>query len=77
MALTNTEIAKRLFEHGPLTRAEFYEITGWETNRAKRTLEHLLSTRTLAAKHKWVQNRKTRGHFKVRQFFLANQPELE
>lgn len=68
--MTNTYIAKRLFEHGPLTRSEFHEITGWERRRADTTLGQLLHTGAIKAGNCWVSRREPRGRYKVRQFFL-------
>ena len=42
--MTKTYAAKRLLEHGPLTAAQFIEITGWEERTCRRTLRQLVDT---------------------------------
>lgn len=42
--MTRTYAAKRLLEHGPLTAAQFIEITGWEERTCRRTLQQLVDT---------------------------------
>jgi hypothetical protein len=42
--MTKTYAAKRLLEHGPLTAAQFIEITGWEERTCRRTLQQLVDT---------------------------------
>jgi hypothetical protein len=44
-----TYIAKRLFEHGPLTEREFRQITGWTAEAAHSALCQLLDTGILRA----------------------------
>jgi DNA-binding transcriptional regulator GbsR (MarR family) len=41
--MTRTYTAKRLLEHGPLTFAEFMEITGWRIRIAVSALRRLIS----------------------------------
>jgi hypothetical protein len=43
--MTRTYAAKRLLEHGPLTAAQFIEITGWKERTCRRTLQQLLDTK--------------------------------
>ena len=40
--MTRTYAAKRLLEHGPLTFAEFVEVTGWGHDRAGNTIKSLM-----------------------------------
>lgn len=40
--MTRTYAAKRLLEHGPLTFANFWAITGWQKEEAKETLDALI-----------------------------------
>ena len=40
--MTRQHAAIKLFEHGPLTRYEFIEITGWTRTTAGRTLYRLV-----------------------------------
>lgn len=40
--MTRTYAAKRLLEHGPLSFAEFKEITGWTHRTAWRAIERLM-----------------------------------
>ena len=40
--MTHTYAARRLLEHGPLTMAEFMEITGWSWNSARSALNRLM-----------------------------------
>lgn len=42
-------VAQCLFEHGPLSRVEFTEITGWKKHRVERTLMHLMRQNLLMA----------------------------
>ncbi len=39
--MTRTYAAKRLLEHGPLTFANFMEITGWSKKVSSRALSRL------------------------------------
>lgn len=39
--MTHTYAAKRLLEHGPLTFADFFAITGWPKRSAHMALEQL------------------------------------
>jgi hypothetical protein len=45
--MTKTYAAKKLFEHGPLTLAEFREITGWKEDICWWVLGQLRSNRVL------------------------------
>jgi hypothetical protein len=40
--MTRTYAAKRLLEHGPLTFANFWAITGWQKEEAKEALDTLV-----------------------------------
>lgn len=42
--MTRTYIAKRLLEHGPLTAAQFREITGWKDRTPESALSNLMKT---------------------------------
>lgn len=42
--MTRTYAAKRLLEHGPLTHAEFLEITGWPLRAVESALKSLVET---------------------------------
>lgn len=44
VTMSRTYAAKRLLEHGPLTFAEFVEITGWAYRQAERTIQMLQET---------------------------------
>jgi len=44
MTMPRTYAAKRLLEHGPLSMAQFKEITGWKPRQARRTLQSLVDT---------------------------------
>ena len=43
--MTRTYAAKRLLEHGPLTRGQFAAITGWKAATVSKTLSELVNTR--------------------------------
>lgn len=43
--MPRTYVAKRLLEHGPLTRGEFIAITGWPEEQAWSTLRSLVRSR--------------------------------
>jgi chromosome segregation and condensation protein ScpB len=49
--MKKTYAGKRLLEHGPLTRAEFREITGWKPKAADRVLDQLVHTEVVCKKH--------------------------
>ena len=55
--MTRTYAAKRLLEHGPLSLAEFAEITGWPKKTAAKTSEILtaqgLVKRQSRAGYRW------------------------
>lgn len=40
--MTHTYALKRLLEHGSLTRAEMFEITGWKGNIVDSVLQNML-----------------------------------
>ena len=42
--MTRDHIALQLLAHGPLSRAEFVEITGWALTTCTRTLAALVDT---------------------------------
>ena len=46
-----TYYAKRLLEHGHLSRREFTEITGWTTSEAARALTQLVHTKVATRIH--------------------------
>ena len=43
--MTKTYAAKRLLEHGPLTRGQFTAITSWRAATVSKTLSELVKTR--------------------------------
>ena len=43
--MTRTYAAKRLLEHGPLTRGEFANITGWKAATVSAALKCLIESR--------------------------------
>lgn len=43
--MTRTYAAKRLLEHGPLTRGEFAAITGWKPATVTSALQCLIDSR--------------------------------
>ncbi len=45
--MTRTYAARRLLEHGPLSMAQFKEITGWPAQQAYNTIKALLSSGTV------------------------------
>lgn len=50
MTMPRTYAAKRLLEHGPLSMAQFKEITGWKVRHAHRTMQNLVDAGVV---HKW------------------------
>jgi len=49
MNVPKTYIAKRLLEHGPLTFAEFWEITGWMRRTCEVVLRNLVEAEVAVA----------------------------
>ena len=49
--LPRTYYAKRLLEHGRLSRREFTEITGWSMDEASHVLTQLVDTEVAARVH--------------------------
>jgi predicted ArsR family transcriptional regulator len=47
--MTRTYATRRLLEHGPLTMAEFLEITGWTWNAARSVLARLMESGAVQA----------------------------
>ena len=70
--MNRTYTAKRLLEHGPLTKAEFVEITGWEERQARRVLQQLLDTQVVNFQIHWAQSRKRFCHSKTKTYALAS-----
>ena len=50
MTMPRTYAAKRLLEHGPLSMAQFKEITGWKPRQARRAMQNLVDAGVV---HKW------------------------
>jgi len=42
--MTRSYVLKKLLEHGPLTRREILEITGWKVKQVHFTLAYLAQT---------------------------------
>lgn len=47
--MTRSYAARKLLEHGPLTFAEFREITRWTYDQARKVLEYLQETGAVVA----------------------------
>lgn len=75
--MNRTYTAKRLLEHGPLTQAEFLEITGWEERQARRVLQQLLDTKVVTFRSQWSQSHKRNSHCKTRHYALASSTTTE
>jgi predicted transcriptional regulator len=53
--MSRTHALKKLLEHGPLTRREIVEITGWKAKQVHFTLAYLSQTGAIVKQEKaWV-----------------------
>ena len=64
--MNKTYAAQMLLAHGPLTRIEFTEITGWKKHHVERTLAELVKQKQLTK----IQ----RSHYKRPLYALASSP---
>lgn len=56
--MPRTYVAKRLLEHGPLTFAEFREITGWPERSCESVLKNLLLSGVATFLEEWGSRRR-------------------
>lgn len=72
MTMTRTYAARMLLAHGPLTRPELVEITGWQQKEVTGVLACLIRTDSVAISYRIATDRKHGSRKKTRLYALAS-----